>query len=109
MIGDIILKIVCLMIHFLQAAIAAEHFLRNRMLEVKMATRKVELHHWLHCLFSIPSSFNIHVDKLQVNHNCAIHDIWFIWQEEMWAPPRKATRIFVARIPPAVNEATFHR
>ncbi|KAJ0096460.1 hypothetical protein Patl1_28693 [Pistacia atlantica] len=50
-----------------KTAMAAENFLGNRMLEVKIATPK----------------------------------------EEMRAPPRKATRIFVARIPPAVNEATF--
>ncbi|PIA46257.1 hypothetical protein AQUCO_01500049v1 [Aquilegia coerulea] len=48
-------------------ALAAEHFLGNRMLEVKVATPK----------------------------------------EEMRAPTKKMTRIFVARIPPSVTEATF--
>lgn len=31
----------------------------------------------------------------------------FFWQEEMRAPAKKVTRIFVARIPPSVSEATF--
>lgn len=48
-------------------ALAAEHFLGNRMLEVKVATPK----------------------------------------EEMRAPAKKMTRIFVARIPPSVTEAAF--
>ncbi|GAV73675.1 RRM_1 domain-containing protein/RRM_6 domain-containing protein [Cephalotus follicularis] len=48
-------------------ALSSEHFLGNRMLEVKVATPK----------------------------------------EEMRAPARKVTRIFVARIPPSVTEATF--
>lgn len=50
-----------------KSALSGEHFLGNRILEVKVATPK----------------------------------------EEMRAPPRKATRIFVARIPPSVTEATF--
>ncbi|MCD7460600.1 hypothetical protein HAX54_043877 [Datura stramonium] len=48
-------------------ALSKEHFLGNRMLEVKVATPK----------------------------------------EEMRAPAKKVTRIFVARIPPSVSEATF--
>ncbi|KAG8641232.1 RNA-binding protein Musashi homolog 1 isoform X2 [Manihot esculenta] len=48
-------------------ALSSEHFLRNRMLEVKVATPK----------------------------------------EEMRAPAKKVTRIFVARIPPSVTETTF--
>lgn len=48
-------------------ALEGEHFLGNRMLEVKIATPK----------------------------------------EEMRAPARKVTRIFVARIPPSVTEAVF--
>ncbi|KAK6924055.1 RNA recognition motif domain [Dillenia turbinata] len=47
--------------------LSGEHFLGNRMLEIKVATPK----------------------------------------EEMRAPPKKATRIFVARIPPSVTEADF--
>ncbi|KAL5705706.1 hypothetical protein ACHQM5_023973 [Ranunculus cassubicifolius] len=50
-------------------ALAAEHFLGNRMLEVKIATPK----------------------------------------EEMRAPSKKMTRIFVARIPTSVTEAAFRR
>ncbi|KAG8642608.1 hypothetical protein MANES_12G099600v8 [Manihot esculenta] len=48
-------------------ALSSEHFLGNRMLEVKVATPK----------------------------------------EEMRAPAKKVTRIFVARIPPSVTEAAF--
>ncbi|XP_031094276.1 RNA-binding protein Musashi homolog 2 [Ipomoea triloba] len=48
-------------------ALSKEHFLGNRMLEVKIATPK----------------------------------------EEMRAPAKKVSRIFVARIPPSVTEATF--
>ncbi|KAK9163346.1 hypothetical protein Syun_004248 [Stephania yunnanensis] len=50
-----------------KSALSSEHFLGNRMLEVKVATPK----------------------------------------EEMRAPAKKATRIFVARIPSAVTEAAF--
>ncbi|KAK9096949.1 hypothetical protein Sjap_022446 [Stephania japonica] len=50
-----------------KSALSSEHFLGNRMLEVKVATPK----------------------------------------EEMRAPTKKATRIFVARIPSAVTEAAF--
>ncbi|XP_050206852.1 heterogeneous nuclear ribonucleoprotein 1 isoform X2 [Mercurialis annua] len=50
-----------------KAALLSEHFLGNRMLEVKVATPK----------------------------------------EEMRAPSKKVTRIFVARIPPSVTETTF--
>ncbi|KAL3526783.1 hypothetical protein ACH5RR_011439 [Cinchona calisaya] len=50
-----------------KAALSSEHFLGNRMLEVKIATPK----------------------------------------EEMRAPSKKVTRIFVARIPPSVSEAAF--
>ncbi|KAK2657479.1 hypothetical protein Ddye_010531 [Dipteronia dyeriana] len=50
-----------------KTALSSEHFLGNRMLDVKIATPK----------------------------------------EEMRTPARKVTRIFVARIPPSVNEAMF--
>ncbi|XP_024975929.1 RNA-binding protein Musashi homolog 2 isoform X1 [Cynara cardunculus var. scolymus] len=50
-----------------KAALSSEHFLGNRVLEVKIATPK----------------------------------------EEMRAPSKKVTRIFVARIPPSVTEAAF--
>lgn len=33
----------------------------------------------------------------------------FYWQEEMRAPAKKVTRIFVARIPQSVTEETFRR
>ncbi|XP_020537220.1 RNA-binding protein Musashi homolog 1 isoform X3 [Jatropha curcas] len=51
-----------------KSALSSEHFLGNRMLEVKVATPK---------------------------------------QEEMRAPAKKVTRIFVARIPPSVTETVF--
>lgn len=83
---------------------SSEHVLGNRMLEVKVATPKVAIKYVLnlkpalvHGCFTLCYDFT--ADSCNV----------FILKEEMRAPAKKVTRIFVARIPQSVTEATFRR
>lgn len=98
----------------MQNVLSSEHTLGNRMLEVKVATPKVliKLMHkiWNHvyCVLAHGRCTYIRYSDVVVDFTT---DSWnaFILKEEMRAPAKKATRIFVARIPPSVTEATFRR
>ncbi|KAL3638880.1 hypothetical protein CASFOL_016787 [Castilleja foliolosa] len=78
---------------YIQTALASEHMLGSRMLEVKIATPKVGSYA---PLYVISALYPIRASILFL-------------QEEMRSSSKKVTRIFVARIPPSVCEAVFRR
>lgn len=101
-----------------QTALTGEHYLGNRMLEVKIATPKVAfvliiisiiyVCYSIYCLF--PSCLIVFL-KSSRTYPCFVV-IWIFlshFQEEMRTSSKKVTRIFVARITPSVTEAEFRR
>lgn len=95
---------------WLQEVLSGEHVLGNRMLEVKVATPKVtKTFHW-NLKSSVVHFFFTFKKYKALCYNCNTNSFdLYISKEEMRAPAKKVTRIFVARIPQSVTEATFRR
>lgn len=82
----------------MQSALASEHSLGDRVLDVKVATPKVVLH----ALYLVK-----HTVKIVLKFEPNVYNIYI--QEVMRVPSKKVSRIFVARVLPAVTEAEFRR